>query len=138
MKKTITSFEHIPNEIPSNHNQIKQFRHEFIRKWTDDARNIYAQNHIIHSSNTYSDRITHRLRRKSTRHIVSSSSSSSSSSLNELYHNKTKEISSNSTCHSSIIENQSNIKEKILSSNNSAVVYVKPKKSNDNIECKIS
>ena len=150
LKKNVTSNE----EIPSNRRQIKQFRNEFIRKWTDDARNIYAQNHTIRSSKTHSDQMTNvdlekkdRYRQKSThrrrcRHSSSSSSSllnnsktSSTCLLNELHHNKTKVQSSNSTSLSSSIENQSNIKHQ---SNNSAIVDCISKKSNDNIECKIS
>jgi len=155
LKRIVTPFENIPDEIPSNHHQIKQLHHEFIRKWTDDARNIYAQNHLIHSSNTYSDQMgyvdleknrqksTHRRHRtiSSSSHFNNndtSSSSSSSSLLNESYNNKTKEQASNSTSLSSIIENQSNIKQKNTLSNNSAIVYLKSKKPNDNIECKIS
>lgn len=131
--------KHIPDEIPSNHHQIKQYRHEFVQKWTDDARNIYAQNHITHSSNTYSDQMTHlslkknyrprRRQRQSHKHRIAPSTSSSSLLSNELYH---KKESSNST-------NQTNIKHKTLSTNNSAIVYLKSKKeSNDNIECQIS
>jgi hypothetical protein len=124
LKQIVTSFENIPDRIPSNHHHIKQFRHEFIRKWTDDARNIYAQNHIIHSSNTNSDQMTDIDLKKKDRHhrhhIASSSSSNSTTNL------------------SSIIENQSNIKQKTTSSNNSAIVYLKSKRSNDNLECKIS
>jgi hypothetical protein len=159
-KKIVTPIEYIPDEIPSNRRQIKQLRNDFIQKWADDARNIYTQNHIIHSPNTYSDQMTHvdfkkndRHKQKSTHHrrhhrrsISSSSrlnksntsSSSSSSLLNELYNNKTKGQSSSSTSLSSIIENQLNIKHKNASSNNSAIVYLKPKKSHDNMECKIS
>ncbi|CAF3507214.1 unnamed protein product [Adineta steineri] len=156
LKKNVTSNENSFDETPLNHRQIKQLRNEFIRKWTDDARNIYAQNHIIHSSNTYSDQMTNvdlkktdRFKQKSThqrRHYRSFSSSSlvnntntSSSCLsNELHNNKTKLQSSNSTSLSSIIESQSNIKHQYTSSNNSANVQHKSKKSNDNIECKIS
>ncbi|CAF0880545.1 unnamed protein product [Rotaria sordida] len=148
--------------IPSNHRKIKQYRSEFIQKWTNDARHIYARNHIIHSSNIYSDQMintdlekkiryeqqksTHHHHHHHHRHSLSSSSpinnssyTSSSSLLNELYNkNKTKAQSSNSTSHLSMIKNRLNNKHKNTSSNNSAIVYLESQKPHDNIECKIS
>jgi hypothetical protein len=132
-------FENSPDEIPSNRRQIKQHRNEFIRKWTDDARNIYAQHHLIPSSNqmTYID--SKKADRKftpdrSTSSSILNKSDTSSTSANELYNNKPKDQSSNSISLSSI----RNIKQKNSSSNNSAIVYLKSQKSNDNLECKIS
>ncbi|CAF2353558.1 unnamed protein product [Rotaria sp. Silwood2] len=164
LKKVVSpSIENIPDDIPSNRRKIKQYRNEFIQKWTNDARHIYARNHIIHASNIYSDQMIdddlekniRSKQQKSTfhhhhhhhhhRHSLSSSSlvnnshTSSSSLLNELYNkNKTKIQSSNSTSHSSIIENQLNNKHKNTSSNNSAIAYFESQKPHDNIECKIS
>ncbi|CAF1199912.1 unnamed protein product, partial [Adineta ricciae] len=150
-KENVTS-----DEIRLDHRQVKQFRHDFIKKWTDDARQIYAQSHLIRSSNISSTPAVrvdfennHRHRAKSTHHhyrhhrssFLSSSSSSSlvpnnsktSSSIEDLRHAKTKACSSNSTSLPSAIENQSNIKQQQqhASSNNSAHVQ---RKSNDNIE----
>ncbi|CAF1025226.1 unnamed protein product [Rotaria sp. Silwood1] len=162
LKKIVSSsIENIPDDIPSNRRKIKQYRNEFIQKWTNDARHIYARNHI-NSSNIYSNQMANvdleknirSKQQKSTfhhhhhhrhRHSLSSSSlvnnshTSSSSLLNELYNkNKPKIQSSNSTSHSSIIENQLNNKHKNTSSNNSAIVYLESQKPQDNIECKIS
>jgi hypothetical protein len=89
-KKSVTPIEYIPDEIPSNRRQIKQLRNDFIQKWAHDARNIYAQNHIIRSPNTYSDQMTNvdfiktnRHRQKSTHHRRHRRSISSSSVLNK-------------------------------------------------------
>ncbi|CAF2078938.1 unnamed protein product [Rotaria magnacalcarata] len=146
--------ENIPDQSLSNHHRkIKQFHHEFIQRWTNDARNIYAQSHLIHSPSTYSYQMTNvdlektnRSRPKLTsvrRHRSLSSSShfnnsytSSSSLLNELHNHKTKTKSFNSL--SSTLNKQLNNKHKNTSSNNSALVNHESKNVHDNIECKLS
>jgi hypothetical protein len=89
LKKLVLS-----NETDSNH------RHEFIRKWADDAHQNYKSNHRRHSSPSNSE---HRI----------------SIDLNDV----------------SSVESS---RQRNTSSNNSALVYLKSDKSNDNIECKIS
>ena len=123
-KMFVKSVDNLPEQISSNPRRIKQFRNEFIRKWTDDARQTYAQKHIIPSPS--SNQLVQvnlkkhkRPEHKSTFHPSSSSSSSST----ELCNDQTKAQSSNSIS---------------LSSNNNAFVYLQSKKSNENTECKIS
>lgn len=150
------SIENIPDETLLNHRKLKQFRNEFIQKWTDDTRNIYARNHLIHTTNTYSDQMTtvdlkekNRSRRKSTyvhrHHSLSSSSSfnhnihtSSSPLLNQLHNHKTEKQLSNSMSLSSIVDNRSNLKHKNMSSNNSTRTNPQSKNIPNDIECKIS
>lgn len=117
-KMRVQSFDNLPEQIPSNPRRIKQFRHEFIRKWTDDARQTYAQKHIIPSpsSNQLVQVNLKKHERKSPIHPSSSSST-------ELCNDQTKAQATNSIS---------------LSSNNNAFVYLQPRKSNENIECKIS
>ena len=150
-----TPVESIDGKIPSDHRKIKQFRNEFIQKWADDARHIYAQNHRIHSSNIYSKQMTSvdfkkedRHRQKSTHHrhhslssssLLENSNTLSSSLFNELHKNKSKVQLSNSTVGlSSTVKNQYTMKHRNTSSNNSAMVYLERKKSDDRIQCKIS
>ena len=134
-KTLVTSFENIPDEIPSNRRRIKQYRNEFIRKWTDDARQTYTQTHIIpsppppSSTTSSSNQMAQINLKKMKRHRAKSTSHLSSSK--QLCQSKT----SNSISISSIIENPKNENS---SSNNSAIVYLQSDKPNDDIECKIS
>lgn len=120
-KMLVHSFDNLPEQIPSNPRRIKQFRNEFIRKWTDDARQTYAQKHIIPSPS--SNQLVQVNLKKHQRPEHKSTFHSSSSSSTELCNDRTKAQSSNSIS---------------LSSNNNAFVYLQSKKSNENIECKIS
>ncbi|CAF4497225.1 unnamed protein product [Rotaria socialis] len=142
-KKIVSSpKENIPDQSLSNHRKIKRFHHEFIQRWTNDARNIYERSHLIHSPDTYSYQMTNvdlektnRSRPKLAsvrRHRSLSSSShlknsytSSSPLLNELRNRKTKTQSFNSSSLSSTLNNQLNNKHKNTSSNNSALMSKK-------------
>lgn len=131
-KMLLHSFDNLPNEkLSSNPRRMKQFRNEFIRKWTDDARHTYTQKHVIPSpsSNQLVQVNLKKHKRPETSHSSSSTAllhhadTSSSSSSTELCNDRTKAKPSNSIS---------------LSSNNNAFVYLQSKNSNDNIECKIS
>ena len=117
-KKLGRAIENLSDESPISHRRVKQYRNEFIRKWTDDARQNYSQtvNHMAHVNSKKIKRHRH---------------SSKEEEEEELGNDESKEQSLESISLTSV----SPMKH---SSNNSAFVHLPSKSSHDNLECKIS
>jgi hypothetical protein len=137
--------EIVPDDISSNHHcrrrhrsidrhQMKQFRHEFIRQWTADARQTGAQQHAQHVIHSHDQRTTDtneekydRERNRTTHSCRPATSSSEDIDRHRTY--------STSTIVSSRIER----KRQHMSSNNSATSRFQSTNANENnIECKLS